>query len=61
MFFNHLHTVGQVKSEYRRLAKIHHPNFGGDAVTMRRINSEYRGRLKVTTVPSPLSGTSKGD
>ena len=46
MYFQHLHTVGQVKSEYRRLAKLHHPDLGGDTATMQQINAEYHARLE---------------
>ena len=43
--FDALHTVGQVKSEYRRLAKLHHPDLGGDTATMQRVNAAYHTRL----------------
>jgi len=46
MFFSHLHTVGEVKSEYRHLAKTHHPDRGGDTATMQRVNAEYHAKLE---------------
>jgi len=46
MFFNGLKTVGEVKSEYRNLAKANHPDRGGDMATMQRINAEYHARLE---------------
>jgi hypothetical protein len=56
MFFDRFTTVQAVKSEYRRLAKIHHPDVGGDTATMQRINAEYHARL------ASLNGqTVKGD
>ena len=46
MFFNHLTEVGAIKSEYRTLAKLHHPDRGGDTVTMQKINAEYHAALE---------------
>ena len=45
MFFNNCTNPGQVKSEYRRLAKLHHPDIGGDTRTMQDINTEYHATL----------------
>jgi hypothetical protein len=44
MFSNH-HTVGQIKSEYRRLAKLHHPDLGGDLEKMKQVNLQYHAAL----------------
>jgi hypothetical protein len=38
-------TVGQIKSEYRKLAKLHHPDLGGDTATMQRVNAAYHAAL----------------
>ena len=46
MYFDGLGTVGEVKSEYRNLAKANHPDRGGDTATMQRINAEYRAKLE---------------
>ena len=55
-YFTHLHTVEEVKAEYRRLAKQHHPDKGGDVATMQAINAQYHERL------SQLNGaTTVGD
>ena len=40
-FFDHLHTAAEVKAEYKRLAKLHHPDVGGDTATMQAINAQY--------------------
>jgi curved DNA-binding protein CbpA len=40
-YFNHCKTLDQLKQEYKRLAKIHHPDCGGDDATMAAINAEY--------------------
>jgi len=45
-FFSGFETVETVKAEYRRLAKVHHPDHGGDEMTMKRLNSEYESALK---------------
>ena len=45
-YFNDLETVAQVKQEYRRLALLHHPDRGGDTVTMQAINAAYHEALK---------------
>jgi hypothetical protein len=46
MYFDHLSTVGDVKTEYRRLAKLHHPDLGGDTATMQSINAAYHAKLE---------------
>jgi len=40
-FFNDCETIDEVKATYKTLAKIHHPDKGGDTATMQAINSEY--------------------
>ena len=40
-FFGGCRTIEELKAEYKRLAKIHHPDCGGDDATMARINAEY--------------------
>ena len=40
-YFAHCTTLEELKKEYRRLAKIHHPDVGGDTETMKAINAEY--------------------
>lgn len=34
-----------VRRRYRELAKVHHPDVGGDAATMRALNDAYRRAL----------------
>jgi hypothetical protein len=45
MYFHTFTTVEEIKAEYRRLAKIHHPDLGGDLRTMQDINVEYHKTL----------------
>jgi curved DNA-binding protein CbpA len=45
-FFANCSTVEEAKSLYRALARKHHPDLGGDAETMKRLNNEYEQVLK---------------
>lgn len=45
-FFKDCQTVEEVKALYRKLARQHHPDLGGDAETMKRLNNEYERVLK---------------
>lgn len=40
-WFNECKTLDEVKATYKKLAKQHHPDLGGDTVTMQEINKEY--------------------
>jgi hypothetical protein len=40
-FFNHCKTLDEVKTTYRQLALLHHPDKGGETATMQHINREY--------------------
>jgi len=40
-YFNHCKTLDEVKTTYRQLALLHHPDKGGDTATMQHINREY--------------------
>ena len=44
-FFTNTHTVNEIKSEYRRLCFIHHPDIGGETATMQKVNAEYHEAL----------------
>ena len=45
-YFSRFDSVESIKSEYRRLAMLHHPDRGGDTATMQAINAEYQTALK---------------
>lgn len=47
MFFNGLTTVAEIKSEYRNLVWIHHPDRGGETETMQALNNEYQASLEL--------------
>lgn len=40
-FFNNCLTLQDVKTRYKELAKMHHPDRGGNVATMQDINAEY--------------------
>lgn len=40
-YFTNCHSLEDVKAEYRRLVKLHHPDFGGKTATMQQINAEH--------------------
>ena len=45
-YFDHLKTLAEIKAEYKRLAKRHHPDVGGDTATMQEINGQYEEAVK---------------
>jgi hypothetical protein len=40
-YFANCHTSEEIKTEYRRLAMLHHPDHGGNVQTMQEINAAY--------------------
>ncbi|USF28500.1 hypothetical protein N510_003462 [Firmicutes bacterium ASF500] len=40
-FSSNISTMEDLRREYRRLAKLHHPDAGGDTEDMKQINAEY--------------------
>ena len=40
-YFADVHTLADLKAQYRRLAMQHHPDRGGDTATMQAINAEH--------------------
>lgn len=40
-FSSNITTMEDLRREYRRLAKLHHPDAGGDTEDMKQINAEY--------------------
>jgi len=45
-FFNNCRNLDELKAEYRRLIKIHHPDCGGNTETMKQVNNEYKARFE---------------
>lgn len=46
-WFPHAKTVDELKKEYHRLARLHHPDVGGSTADMQEINSEYDRLIKI--------------
>ena len=40
-YFANVKTLDELKKEYRRLSKLHHPDCGGDEEVMKAINNEH--------------------
>lgn len=40
-YFNNVKNLDELKKEYRRLSKLHHPDCGGDEEIMKAINNEH--------------------
>ena len=47
-FQSHL-TRQQIRDEYRRLAKIHHPDLGGNTADMQQLNAAYEVAMDAAT------------
>lgn len=45
-YFAGVTNLDELKAEYKKLCKIHHPDLGGDTRTMQEINAEYHHLLK---------------
>ena len=46
MFFSNVTSIDELKTQYKKLAKQHHPDLGGNAETMKAINAEYETTFK---------------
>ena len=45
-YFKNITSLEDLKVQYKALAKIHHPDLGGDLEIMKAINNEYESILK---------------
>ena len=46
-YFHNIHSLADLKKEYRRLALQHHPDKGGDTAIMQQVNTEFERLFKV--------------
>lgn len=40
-WFGHCATTDEIKREYKRLARLHHPDLGGSTATMQELNAAF--------------------
>ena len=59
-YFANCSTLDELKAEYKRLAKINHPDAGGDDATMAAINAEYDEMVKRLAHTSRRSSSASG-
>ena len=41
MFFKNVQSMQDLKSQYKKLARVHHPDCGGDTQNMQALNNEF--------------------
>lgn len=46
-YFQNIHSLADLKKEYRCLALEHHPDKGGDTATMQQVNIEFEGLFEI--------------
>ena len=46
-YFNNIGTLDELKKEYKKLARQHHPDMGGKLETMQKINAEFDKLFKI--------------
>lgn len=49
-YFKNVRTVAELKEAYRKLARVNHPDMGGDIAVMQAINAEFD--ILVATLPT---------
>ena len=61
-YFKDVLTANELKSVYRRLAMMYHPDKGGNLVIMQKINDEYSNLVKeIDKIPDSLSDIKVGN
>lgn len=46
MFFKNVMNFEELKKEYRKFAKLHHPDFGGNEEDFKKVNAAYERKTK---------------
>ena len=59
-YFQNIHSLADLKKEYRRLALQHHPDKGGDTAIMQRVNTEFERLFDIWKDKPDISATSTG-
>ena len=56
-YFNNIHSLDELKKEFRRLAMLNHPDRGGDTATMQAINAEFEMLFPALKLAAKQPGT----
>ena len=59
-YFQNIHSLADLKKEYRRLALQHHPDKGGDTAVMQQVNIEFEKLYDVWKDTMVVSANSTG-
>lgn len=59
-YFQNIHSLAELKREYRRLAMQNHPDRGGDTAIMQLVNTEFERLFEVWKDRTDVSATSTG-
>ena len=59
-YFQNIHSLADLKKEYRRLAMQNHPDKGGDTAIMQQVNSEFERLFEVWKDKTDISVASTG-
>lgn len=59
-YFQNIHSLADLKKEYRRLALRHHPDKGGDTAIMQRVNTEFERLFDIWKDKPDITATSTG-
>ena len=59
-YFQNIHSLADLKKEYRRLALQHHPDKGGDTAVMQQVNIEFERLFEKWKDCTGVSGSSTG-
>ena len=59
-YFQNIHSLADLKKEYRRLALQHHPDKGGDTAVMQQVNVEFEKLYDVWKDSTNMSADTTG-
>ena len=59
-YFQNIHSMADLKKEYRCLALQHHPDKGGDTAIMQRVNTEFEKLYGIWKDKPDVSAASTG-
>lgn len=59
-YFQDIHSLADLKKEYRRLAMLHHPDKGGEIAVMQQVNTEFEKLFEIWKDKTDVSAISTG-